>query len=454
MAGLQERKGSYRVQFNYRGKQLGFTIGRVSEAEARAKAAQVDYLLMRLKQGLIEIPPGTDAVEFFRHDGAPPSRAEASAPSPLQTEPNLGELRDRYLDTHAHGTLEPHTVKGIRRHFGHLTRILGEGFKVRGLTLADLQGYVDKRGRAKGRRGPLNPVTIRKEIVTLRTAWNWGARMGIVSGRCPVEGLRYAKTDEKPPFQSRAEIERQLPGLPKEKADELWEVLYLNIEEVGRLLEFVRSASPHPWLYPMLATAAHTGARRGELLRMRVADLDLSAGVLSIRERKRVQGRRTTRRVPLTPALATILSDWMKVHPGGPHLFVQGEVVERSKKRSAKTGYRSKGRPTTEKARRAALTDRERPGILALTEDEAAHHLKRALAGSEWEVVHGYHIFRHSFISACASRGVDQRLIDEWVGHQSEEQRRRYRHLYPSVQADALRSVFGVPQPGEPRPGS
>src|SRR4029079_6560211 len=44
-----------------------------------------------------------------------------------------------------------------------------------------------------------------------------------------------------------------------------------------------------------------------------------------------------------------------------------------------------------------------------------------------------YHILRHSFISALASEGVDQRVIDEVVGHQSEEQRKRYRHLYPGV---------------------
>lgn len=95
------------------------------------------------------------------------------------------------------------------------------------------------------------------------------------------------------------------------------------------------------------------------------------------------------------------------------------------------------------KDRLAGVRDRERPGILPLTEDEARQHLKRTLAGSEWEVVRGYHVLRHSFISACASRGIDQRLIDEWVGHQTGEQRRRYRHLYPGVQAEAIRSVFG-----------
>ena len=80
---------------------------------------------------------------------------------------------------------------------------------------------------------------------------------------------------------------------------------------------------------------------------------------------------------------------------------------------------------------------------MPLTEDEAPDHLKRTLAESEWDVIRGYHVLRRSFISACASRGIDQRLIDEWVGHQTDEQRRRYRHLYPSVQAEALKSVFG-----------
>jgi hypothetical protein len=38
---------------------------------------------------------------------------------------------------------------------------------------------------------------------------------------------------------------------------------------------------------------------------------------------------------------------------------------------------------------------------------------------------------------------VDQRIIDDMVGHQTDEQRRRYRHLYPDVKQDAIRSVFG-----------
>jgi len=441
MAAIQERNGSYRVIFRHRGKQHNFTIGRVSEAEARAKADQVEYLLMRLDQGLLSLPPGADIVAFVRHDGTIPV-IQGTTSVPTCPEPTLADLRDRYLETHGNGTLEHHTLRGIRRHFRHLLRLLGEGFPIRELSLADLQGYVDRRSKAKGRRGALLPATIKKEIVTLRTAWNWGVRMKIVAGRYPYDGLRYPKSDEKPPFQTREEIQRQLPGLSPQKADELWECLYLTLPEIERLLAHVRDRANHPWIYPLVATAAHTGTRKGELLRMRVSDVDFAAGVVVIREKKRAQDRRTTRRVPLSTSLAPILKDWLKVHPGGPYLFAQAEDVFRSKKRSRTTGHLWKDRPGANKARLAGVIERERPGILPLTEDEAADHLKRTLAGSEWAVVRGYHAFRHSFISACASRGIDQRLIDEWVGHQSEEQR-RYRHLYPSVQAEALKSVFG-----------
>ena len=442
MAALQERNGSYRILFNHRGRQHAFTVGRIARAEAESKAAQVDYLLMRLKQGLIVLTPGSDIVAFVKNDGSMPHAAGPGV-TPAVAEPTLADLRDRYLETHGNGTLEAHTLRGIRRHFNHLARLLGDGFPIRRLSLADLQGYVDRRARAKGRRGTLNPATIRKEIVTLRTAWNWGARMKIVSGRYPYDGLHYPKSDERPPFQTRAEIERQLSGLSPDKAAELWESLYLALPEIERLLVHVKENAIHPWIHPVVATAAHTGARKGELLRMRIGDVDLEAGVIVVRERKRAHGRRTTRRVPLSTALASILKDWLARHPGGDLLFAQSEEVRGSKKRSRTTGHPWKDRPGGDEARRASVRERDRPGILPLTEDEAGDHLKRTLSRSDWEVVRGYHTLRHSFISACASRGVDQRLIDEWVGHQSEEQRRRYRHLYPGVQAEAMKGVFG-----------
>jgi hypothetical protein len=34
-------------------------------------------------------------------------------------------------------------------------------------------------------------------------------------------------------------------------------------------------------------------------------------------------------------------------------------------------------------------------------------------------------------------------VIDVLAGHQTEQQRRRYRHLYQKTLADAVKSVFG-----------
>ena len=57
--------------------------------------------------------------------------------------------------------------------------------------------------------------------------------------------------------------------------------------------------------------------------------------------------------------------------------------------------------------------------------------------------IRGFHTFRHSFASNLAAKGIDQRVIDEWMGHQTEEMRKRYRHLFPDQQRKAIDSVFG-----------
>jgi integrase len=206
----------------------------------------------------------------------------------------------------------------------------------------------------------------------------------------------------------------------------------------------VKTLAAHPWIYPLVATAAHAGLRRSELVRIRKADVDFDAMILTVRERKRTKGKRTTRRVPLSTAVSAVLRDWLEGHPGGPYLFAQAEEVFRSKKRSRTTGHANgPARPKSLKGRLVGVSDRERPGILPLTIHEVSDHFRRTVNGGNRSVVPGLHCLRHSFISACASKGLDQRIIDEWVGHQTDEQRRRYRHLYPSVQQAAIKSVFG-----------
>jgi integrase len=439
MASLQERSGTYRVIFRYHGKQHFMMIGKVSEDEAQTKAAQVEYLLMRLKQGLMELPTGVDIVEFVQHDGKPPAATTPTSPSHKAL--TLAALRDRFLATRVTGR-EKNTLYTDGIHFKHLITTLGEKFPLEGLGQADLQRHIERRAGLD-----ISAVTIKKEITKLSTAWRWATHAGLLSGHYPNKGLIYPKDDELPPYQTREEIERQIAAgdLTQDQIDDLWDALYLRPHEIAELLEHVRTHARHPWIYPLACMAGHTGARRSELLRMLTSDVDFEGGSVIIREKKRVKGKRSTRRAPLTPLLRDALSAWLTVHPGGPSLFCHTVEVAHSKKRSRTTGHQNgEGRAKTLKGRMATVKERaELPEPGPLTTGECHDHFKRALAGSKWEVVRGLHTLRHSVASCLAAAGVDQRIIDDMLGHVSEEMRRRYRHLTPQVKSQAVLAVFG-----------
>ena len=198
----------------------------------------------------------------------------------------------------------------------------------------------------------------------------------------------------------------------------------MTLPQIAELLVYVKENARAPFLYPMFAFAAHTGARRSEILRARIEDVDFTGQTVLLREKKRSKHKRTFRRVPLSPLLMAVLREWLSIHPGGSYLFCQSVVVVHSKtKRSAAT---------------------------PVTRDEVHDHFKRTLAESKWKVLRGWHIFRHSFCSNCAAAGVDQRLIDAWVGHTTEEMRRRYRHLLPNQERQAIQTVFGLTAPSSP----
>lgn len=123
----------------------------------------------------------------------------------------------------------------------------------------------------------------------------------------------------------------------------------------------------------MFAFAAHTGARRSELLRSELAEIDLVADIVTIREKKRVRGRSTTRQVAITPALKEALVGWLSAHPGGPHTFcMSGDVLHSGKRDS---------------------------GPRQLTCDEAHDHFKRTHPAGVW--FGGGHAVKVFRVGAC-----------------------------------------------------
>ena len=411
MASIEKRNGRFRVSFRFGGVKHNRALKTRSEDEALARCRRLEENIRLVDCGRLSIPPGADIATFLLSDGKLDARPLACGPLTIANlfEVYFGELPD--------GALEPTTVQGLRIHERHLVRLLGARFGIQAMSVVDLQNYVKLRAKEKGLRGRcVSSTTIAKELKSLRTIWNWAVATDRLTGEFPNKGLKLPKIAEKPSFQTFEAITRQIKsaGVDAVTAAGLWECVYLSREEIDALLDHIESASLQPFVYPMFAMAAHTGARRSEILRAQIEDVQDDSIV--IQERKRVRGKASTRRVPISRRLHAALEKWRESHPGGPHLFCQLNV-ERSRKN------RSEPEP--------------------ITRDEAVDHFKRAVRGSKWSVLPGWHCLRHSFISNCASKGVDQRMIDEWVGHTTEEMRRRYRHLFPSTQREALNSVFG-----------
>jgi len=413
MASLEKRGTTYRAVFRYGGRKYSRSLRTRNEKAAQAALARLEDNLHRVAMGTLVPPDDADLALFLLSDGRV---AREAGRSDIQS---LSQLFDAYQANLANDSVEPSTLRAVGVAIRHLTRILGGSTKLHTLRLADLQRYIEKRSKDKGLRGRnVAATTIKKDVDTLKTIWNWALATDVVNRPLPKKGLRYPKTDEKPPFQTWEEIERRIArgGLTEAEEAELWDCLFLTLPEIDELLGHVKSAARRPFIYPMFVFAAHTGARRSEMMRSEIEDIDFEGQTALIRERKRVRGKRSTRRVPVSPMLADVLREWFERHPGGKFTFCLAPRV----------GGNVKGQEV---------------GI-QLREDHVYTHFKETLAGSKWEKLRGWHAFRHSFCSNCAAKGIDQRLINAWVGHQTEEMVRRYRHLIPNQQQEAIRVVF------------
>lgn len=444
MAIAEKRGEWYWIDFRFGGQRFRQTLKTKDETVANNVVGGVERTLMLLEQQALQVPNGADIATFILSGGRTVKMLVEKEPTRVGV--TLTEMKDKYVETLGIGSIEANSLYTLKMHLNHFMTTLGARFVMEKLTMSNLQDHINTRSKANGIKGrKLSPVTLRKEIASLRACWNWSVQAGLVAGNFPNKGLKFPKLDERPPFQTWREIERRitLGGLVNGHVTELWDTLYLQKPEIDELLSYIEGHAAAPWLYPLVCTAAHTGARRSELVRIEIADVDFDSNTILIHEKKRSREKRTTRRVTITPFLKRVLKDWLANHPGGHFLFCQSSYVCRSKKRSRTTGHLSeKTRPSSLKGRMLGVKERKLPSHGPLTRNEVHDHLKRTLADSKWKVLRGIHTLRHSFISCLAGAGVDQRIIDELAGHQTPEQQKRYRHLGPDLKQGAVNRVF------------
>jgi integrase len=377
MAFLEKRGNRFRVIFRYDGRRYTHALATEDEGIAQGLIGGIEKTLMLLDQKVLKVPDGVEILSFIVSNGhvdQSPSQCTDITNATVREGITLGELKGDYVQAHSAGAMEKNSLDTVAMHLRHFIKTFGVNFPLQALSLAKLQEHVNRRAKRKGiRNRPLSPTTIRKEVASFRAAWNWAVQMSLVNGNFPNRGLKFPKAEEKPPFQTWSEIERQVArGLTAAEERDLWDCLFLTLPEIAELLQCVKATARHGFIHPMFCFAAHTGARRSEMLRVRINDIDFEGAAANIHERKRTKGKRTHRRVALTPFLMDVLKEWLATHPGGKYLFCHELEVFRSK---------------TKRAEYAPLTP-----------NEVSDHFKRTLSGSKWEKLRGWHVFRHSFV--------------------------------------------------------
>ncbi len=148
-------------------------------------------------------------------------------------------------------------------------------------------------------------------------------------------------------------------------------------------------------LTPIVLLALNTGLRRGEMLGLEWADVDLSHAILTVRGEGAKSGR--TRYLPLNAEAVAVLKAW-QAHATGDLVF-PGENGERMF--SLKTSW------------------------LKVARDAGLKNFR-------------FHDLRHSFASKLVQAGVDLNTVRELLGHSDFALTLRYAHLAAENKAAAV----------------
>jgi len=150
--------------------------------------------------------------------------------------------------------------------------------------------------------------------------------------------------------------------------------------------------------------------RRGEVLRLRWLDVDLERSYITAWSRKQSREKTETKRqIDLHAELQQHLLEWR-------NRTARGQLV------------------ISDNGGRDPLS----PDLANRFFWQPMRHTSWCLKSSKNWFKIGFHTYRHSFASNLAARGVDQRIIDEFMGHQTQQMRQRYRHLFPKAKRWAI----------------
>jgi integrase len=253
-------------------------------------------------------------------------------------------------------------------------------------------------------------VTVNKNIVALRAAFNWGVENKVISLN-PLDGFKLLKKDEK-------EIVRYLDDDERER-------LYAALD--ARECEMRDSRESHnewfaerdldtrptidgefaDYLKPMVILTLNTGLRRGSLFLLQWGDIDFNTGYITLEPDKHKSGEETnkTLRIPLNETAEATLRTWRSQCANtSPSDYVFA---------SPKTGDKFNN------------IDTSWYNLLKMANIENFR----------------FHDLRHDYASRLAMNGVPLNTIRVLLGHADISTTLRYAHLSPNAEKEAVRSL-------------
>lgn len=390
---FDEKSKSFLINFRWGGKRYTRSLHSSNAKVAREAQARVNYLLARIKGGVEVLPPGVGIASYI-FDGQ-----QVSAEDDERRRKSLRAFLREYLDYAKPPRKSPSTYSTECIHLRHLERFL-DSKRILDRPLVEITAeFFDEY--KKFRQPEVSPTTINKELETFRFMFQLAVKYRILESNPLKDVDKYKKANVPHRFMTKAEIDREVAArdYTEEEARSLLSFRYLTEREIARLLQLAREKSP--FLFPILTFVAYTGARRGEVLRLTWSDVDFKTNKVWLTSLKGSRREKlSSRDVDLHPHLAALLKEHQATAGRVKHVFVNG-----------------RGGP--------------------ISPQDLTERLAKFVKGTEFEGI-GFHTLRHSFASNLAARGIDQRIIDHFMGHQTKEMRMRYQHLFPERREKAI----------------
>ena len=416
--GLVVINGIYRTNINYKGKQ------RSRSTRTGHLPAAVRILKLRqgrceqLLAGLVALSPGVGPWDYI-FEGVT-EKAKALESHPAEPSITIGDFQQEYTASLGPPKISKVFAKTQTIYLGHFARFRGMNPDLP-QAMKDWQSrHIEKyrlwrlgpNGRNnKGRE--VRGITVRKEVSSIGKMFDHARRQGLI-GQNPCHDLEPIPDDAPDAtFRTTEEIvalERSGHMDGKESAGlrRKWLLSVLEVEELKALMW--RSACNHYMERPgdsalVIHIAADAGLRLGEIGRLATRDIgfnpDQRTGIITARSRK--QSRRVVekeRHVPITGELVRRLADWLKGLSGRRLFHECAEEVFRA------DFYRA---------------------------------LDAATRGTKFA---GFrpHLLRHALRTNLYEAGVDEKLIDAWLGHTTSEMGDHYRHIRAKRLADGAKA--------------